>query len=105
MFEPWPPMWWTVNKSSDTRNCVQNEHKYAICVIFTTRLCHEAVGLVLCDLSWQIRHNYNLLDDNHCDVTGHRKMSVLGTAGAMLTTHENSVMMWSLKGSKLFYVL
>ena len=32
-------------------------------------------------------------------------MSVLGTADAMVTTHENSVMMWSFKGPKLFCVL
>ena len=32
-------------------------------------------------------------------------MSVLGTVGAMVTTHENSVMMWSFKGPKLFCVL
>ena len=29
-------------------------------------------------------------------ILGHRKMSVLGAAGAMVTTHENSPMMWSL---------
>ena len=45
----------------------------------------------------QIRHNYNRLDDGHCDVTGHRKMSVLAMAGAMVTTHENSVMMRSFR--------
>ena len=75
----------SVNKSRDTRNCVQNEPEYAICVIFTTPLYYEALGLFLCDLIWQIHHNYNRLDDGHCDVTGHRKMSVLGTAGAMVT--------------------
>ena len=52
-----------------------------------------------------MRHNFNRLDDGHCDVTGHPKISVLGTAGAMLTTYENSVMMWSFKGPKLFCVL
>ena len=51
----------------------------------------------------QIHHNYKRLDVGHCDVTGHRK--VLGTAGAMVTSHENSVMMWSFKGSKLFCIL
>ena len=29
-------------------------------------------------------------------------MSVLGTAGAMVTTHENSVMIWSFKGPNCF---
>ena len=38
-------------------------------------------------------------------VTGHRKMSVLGTTGAMVTTHENFVMVWSFKGPKLFWAL
>ena len=28
----------SVNKSGDTRNCVQNEPEYAICVLFTTHL-------------------------------------------------------------------
>ena len=90
------------NKSQDTRNCAQNEPKYAICVIFATRLYYKSRGLILCDLRWQIRHNHNRLDDDHCDVTGHRKMSVLGTAGAMVTTHENSVMIWSYKGPNWF---
>ena len=30
----------SVNKSRDTRNCVQNEPKYAICVLFAIRLYH-----------------------------------------------------------------
>ena len=34
-----------------------------------------------------------------CEVTVHRKMSALCTAGAMVTTHENSVMMWPFKGT------
>ena len=87
----------SVNKSLDTRNCVQNEPDYAICVIFVTRVYYKAPGTLLCALIWQIRHNYNRLDDYNSDVTGHRKMSVLGTAGAMVTTHEISVMMWSFK--------
>ena len=38
----------SVNKSRDTRNCVQNKPEYAICVIFTTRSYYKAVGLILC---------------------------------------------------------
>ena len=83
----------SVNKSRDTRNCVQNEPEYAICVSFTTRLYYKVLGLILCDLTCQICHNSNRLDDGQCDVTGHRKKSVLGTAGAMVTTLENSAMM------------
>ena len=63
---------------------------------------------MVCALKWQIRHNYNRLDDGHSDVTGHSKMSALGTAGAMVTTHGNSVMMWSFNmfnGPTLFIVL
>ena len=37
----------SVNKSRDTRNCVQNKPKYAICVIFTTRSYYKALGLIL----------------------------------------------------------
>ena len=44
-------------------------------------------------------------DDAHCDVTGHRKMSVLGTAGTTVTTHEKSIMIWSFKAPKLFCIL
>ena len=95
----------SVNKSRDTRNCVQNEPEYAIWVIFITRLYYIARGLILCDLIWQIRHYYNRLDDGHFEVTGHRKMSVLGTTGAIMTTHDNSVMMWLFKGSKIFCIL
>ena len=95
----------SVNKSSDTRNCVQNGAEYTICVLFTTRLYYKALGIILCTLICQIRRNYNRLDDDHCDVTDHRKMSALGTAGAMVTTHDNSLVMWSFEGPKLFSVL
>ena len=95
----------SVNKSLDTRNCVQNEPEYAISVIVTTLSYYKALGLILCDLVWQIRHDYTHLDDGHCDITGHRKMSVLGAVGTMVTTHENFVMMWLFKGPKLFSVL
>ena len=95
----------SVNKSRDTRNCVQNEPECAICAIFITSLYHKALGLILSDLIWQIRHDYTRLDDGHCDVTGHRKMSVLGTVGTMVTTHEHFVMRWLFKGPKLFCVL
>ena len=76
----------SVNKSRDTQNCVQNEPEYAICV--TTLLYYKALVWSLCDLIWQIRHNYNGLDIGHCDITGHPTMWVLGTAGAMVTTHN-----------------
>ena len=95
----------SVNKSRDTRNCVQNKPEYAICFIFTTRSYYKAQGLFFCYLILQIRHNFNRLDDGHCDATSHRKMSLLCTAGAMVTTHENVVIMWSFKGPKLFCVL
>ena len=88
----------SVNKWRDTRNCVQNVPEYTICVRFTTHLHYKALGMIVCALIWQIRHNYNRPGDGHCDVTGHRKVSALGTAGAMVTTHENSVMVSSFKG-------
>ena len=40
----------SVNKSRDTRNCVQNEPKYAICVLVATRLYYKALGIILCAL-------------------------------------------------------
>ena len=40
----------SVNKSRDTRNCVQNKPEYAICVIFTTRSYYKALGFILCYL-------------------------------------------------------
>ena len=66
----------SVNKSRDARNCVLNEPEYAICVLFTTRLYYRTLGIILCAVIWQIRHNYNRLDDGHCDVTCHRNMSL-----------------------------
>ena len=71
----------------------------------STYLYCKALGIILCALIWQISHSYNRLDDGHCDVTGHRKMSALSTACAMVTTHEISVMIWSFKGPKLFCVI
>ena len=59
----------------------------------------------MCDLIWQIRHNYSRFDDGNRDVTSHRKMSVLGAAGSMVTTHENYVMIWLFNGPKLFCVM
>ena len=95
----------SVNKSRDTQNCVQNESECAICVLFIISLHNKALGLISCDLIRQIRHDYTRLDDGHCAVTGHRKMSVLGAIGTTVTTHENFVMMWLLKGPKIFCVL
>ena len=46
-----------VNKSRNTRNCVQNEPENAICVLFATHLYYNALGIILCALIWQIRHN------------------------------------------------
>ena len=40
----------SVNKSLDTRNCVQNETDYAICVIFVTCVYYKAIGTLLCAL-------------------------------------------------------
>ena len=95
----------SVNKSRDTRHCVQNEPEYSICVIFTILLYYKALGLILCDLVWHIRHNYKRPDDGHGDVTGHRKMSELRAVGPMVTTHGNFVMVWLFKGPNLFCVL
>ena len=95
----------SVNKSSDKRNCVQKRAK--VCDLCPLR--HSFI--------WQSPRNYFVCSDIantrqlesswrcQCEVTGHRKMSALGTAGAMVTTHENSVMMWSFQGTKLFSVL
>ena len=44
------PVVWPVNKSRDTRNCVQNEPKYAICVLVATRLYYKALWIILCAL-------------------------------------------------------
>ena len=95
----------SVNKSRDTRNCVQNKPEYAICGLFATHLYYKAIETISCALIWQIRHKYNRLQDDHCAATGHRKMSALGTAGAMVTTHEIFVVMWSFKGPTLSSVL
>ena len=57
---------------------------------------------ILCDPIWWIRHIYNCLEHGNIDVTGHCKRSVLGTAGARVTTHENSKMIWSFKGPNCF---
>ena len=90
----------SVNKSRDTRNCVQTGQNMP-----DTRLYYKAIGIILCALIRQIRHNYDRLDDGHCDVTGHRKMSALGTAGDMVTSHDISILVWSFKEQKLFSVL
>ena len=57
-------------------------------------VCSEMANTPQLQSSWQF----------HCDVTGHRKMSALGTTGSMVTTHENSVMMRSFKGPNFFSV-
>ena len=40
----------SVNTSRDTRNCVQNEPKYAICVFVATLSYYKALGIILCAL-------------------------------------------------------
>ena len=40
----------SVDKSRNTRNCVQKEPKYAICVHIATRLYYKALGIILCAL-------------------------------------------------------
>ena len=80
------PMVRSVKKSCDTRNCGQDENMS--CVIFIIRVYYEALGSTLCDLIWQIRHNYNRLEYGNCDVTGHPKMSVLGPVGSIVKTYE-----------------
>ena len=40
----------SVNKSRDTRNFVQNDPKYAICVLFATLLYNKAIRIILCAL-------------------------------------------------------
>ena len=37
----------SANKSRDIRNCVQNEPKYVICVLFATCLYYNALGIIL----------------------------------------------------------
>ena len=95
----------SVNKSRDTWNCVQNEPECAICVLFATHLYYKAIGIFLYAQIWPICDNYHRLDDGHCDVTGHRKMSALDMAGAMVTTHETSVIKWLFRGPKLSRIL
>ena len=53
----------SVNKPRDTRNCVQNEPKYAIRVLFATHLYYKALRIISCALIQEIRHNCNRLDD------------------------------------------
>ena len=95
----------SVNKSRDTRNCVQNEPMYVICVLVATRLYYKATGIIFvcCDIANtpQLQSSWRC----QCEVTVHHKMSALSTVGAMVTIHENSVMMWPFKGSKLCSVL
>ena len=88
----------SANKSRDTRNCVQDEPKYAICVFVATRLYYKALGIILCALIKQITPQLQSSWRCQCEVTVHRKMSALCTTGAMVTTHENSVMMWLFEG-------
>ena len=87
----------SVNKSRDTRNCVQNARHHSFI------LQSHRNYFVCSDMSntpqWQSSRRCQ------CEVTVHRKMSALSTAGAMVTTHENSVMMWPFKGTNLFRVL
>ena len=41
----------SVNKSSDTHNCIQNVPQYAICVVFTPCLYYKALKLILCKIT------------------------------------------------------
>ena len=95
----------SVNKSLDTRTLRPKRTRLCDLCHFRHPCILQSPRNIFCALIWQFRHNYNRLDDYNSDVTSHRKMSALGTAGAMVTTHEIYVMMWSFKWSKLFSVL
>ena len=96
------PLVRSVNKSRDTRNCVKTSQNMRY--VSSWPLIH-ITRIMSCALIWPIRQNYNQLGDGQCDATGHRKMLALGTAGAIMTTHEISVMMWSFTGPELFSIL
>ena len=49
----------SVKKSRDTRNCFQNEPKYAICVLFATRLYYKALGIIF--LLWCSKYATNTI--------------------------------------------
>ena len=91
-----------VNNSRDRQTCVRNKPECASCVIFDTRLYYKALKLIVCDLIWQINYNYSRLDDGHFDVTGRRIYHCWSRPVIIVTTHQNSVIMWSFKGPKLF---
>ena len=100
------PVMRSVNKSRGTRNCVRTSQNMRS-VSFSPLVCitnpyDQFCVICMANTVWQIRHNFNCLEEGYRDVSGHCKMSVLGTAGAMMTTHESSVMIWSFKGPKLF---
>ena len=89
----------SVNKSRDTTNCIRNEPQYAICVIFTTPFYYKALKLILCDLIWQFICVLTVTT-----VTGHvtARWQHWAWLETMVTTHENSLIMQSFKGPKLF---
>ena len=49
----------SVNKSRDTRNCVQNEPNYVICVLFATRLYNKALGIIF--VLWYSKYATNII--------------------------------------------
>ena len=73
-------------------SCHTPQWYWDVPLLWVPDIYYKALELSLTDLIWQIRHNYNDLDDGHFDVTGHRNMSVLDMAGAMVTAYEHSLM-------------
>ena len=94
----------SVNKPRDTKlrpkrakvcDLCPLRHSFMLQILSNYFVCPDIANTPQLQSSWRCQ----------CEVTVHHKMSALSMAGAMVTTHENSVMMWSFKGTKLFSVL
>ena len=70
----------SVNKTHDTKLGPKGARRCDLCP-FRHSFILQSPTNNLCALMWQISLNYNRLEDDHCDDTGHRKMSALGMGG------------------------
>ena len=92
----------SVNKSRGTQNCIRNEPYYAICSVYTIRLYNKVLKINFCALIWQ--KNAFIVIWTVATVTG-QVTTKLQCWVWPVTTRENSVIIWSFKGPKLFCVL
>ena len=70
------PLWGEFTENSHVTHEIASKTSRNMRFVLSSPLVYKALWLIMCDMIWHIRHNYNRPDDGHSDVTGHRNPPV-----------------------------